>query len=117
MLRERRSTIGKMIDRLADLPPKELGGFRIEISLVAKTLGEAKQKALRLPFFKLENWLHPTDQRMVPFKLQAIVVTKKDLIDNVTPMLAINCKCKGRMGWIQLWQGVQFPEGRCILDL
>ncbi|OXG30373.1 hypothetical protein C360_04743 [Cryptococcus neoformans Bt15] len=68
---------------------KEFGGFRIEISLVAKTLGEAKQKALRLPFFKLENWLHPTDQRMVPFKLQAMVVTKKDLLDNAIQMLSI----------------------------
>ncbi|OWZ27404.1 hypothetical protein C347_06199 [Cryptococcus neoformans AD2-60a] len=88
-LKDRRSTIGKMIDRLADLHPKEFGGFRIEISLVAKTLGEAKQKALRLPFFKLENWLHPTDQRMVPFKLQAMVVTKKDLLDNAIQMLSI----------------------------
>lgn len=78
-----------MIDRLADLHPKEFEGFRIEISLVAKTLGEAKQKALRLPFFKLENWLHPTDQRMVPFKLQAMVVTKKDLLDNAIQMLSI----------------------------
>lgn len=64
-----------MIDRLADLHPNEFGGFRIEISLVAKTLGEAKQKALRLPFFKLENWRH----EMNHWKASRMRVSQNDI--------------------------------------
>lgn len=40
-LKERRSTLGAMIDNLRNLDPAELGGFRLEISLHAQSLSEA----------------------------------------------------------------------------
>lgn len=88
-LKARRSVIEGMIERLSALKANELGGFRLEVSVVAKTLAEAKHKALSLPFLKLDNWLNPTDQRMVRFKLQAMAITKEELVNNVRQMLAI----------------------------
>lgn len=88
-LKARKSVIERMIEHLSSLNANELGGFRLEVSVRAKTLAEAKHKALSLPFLKLDNWLNPTDQRMVRFKLQAMAITKKELVNNVTQMLAI----------------------------
>lgn len=88
-LKARRSVIEGMIERLSAMNANELGGFRLEVSVVAKTLAEAKHKALSLPFLKLDNWLNPTDQRMVRFKLQAMAITKEELVNNVRQMLAI----------------------------
>lgn len=88
-LKDRRSTIGSMIDNLAKLDPEELGGFRIEVRLKARSLKEAREKAQNLPFFDIKRWLNPTDDQMKRFKLEAVVITKEDLIRNVVQMLAI----------------------------
>ncbi|KJD99472.1 hypothetical protein I311_06961 [Cryptococcus gattii NT-10] len=79
-LKERRSTLGAMIDNLRNLDPAELGGFRLEISLNARSLSEAQENTRNLPFLDIKNWLNPIHDQMKPFKLEAMVISKEDLL-------------------------------------
>lgn len=88
-LKERRSALGAMIDNLRNLDPAELGGFRLEISLNARSLSEAREIARNLPFLDIKNWLNPIHDQIKPFKLEAMVISKEDLLANVLRMLTI----------------------------
>lgn len=88
-LKERRSALGVMIDNLRNLDPAELGGFRLEISLNARSLSEAREIARNLPFLDIKNWLNPIHDQIKPFKLEAMVISKEDLLANVLRMLTI----------------------------
>lgn len=78
-----------MINNLTKVHPTELGGFRIEIRLKARTLNQARVTARSLPFFSIDSWLNPTEDEIKPFKLEAMAITKEDLLRNVVQMLAI----------------------------
>ncbi|WVO22959.1 uncharacterized protein IAS62_004303 [Cryptococcus decagattii] len=78
-----------MINNLTKVHPTELGGFRIEIRLKARTLNQARVTTRSLPFFSIDSWLNPTEDEIKPFKLEAMAITKEDLLQNAVEIRAI----------------------------
>jgi hypothetical protein len=74
----------QVIQALAGTPVNEMGGFRIEVSIIAPSLNEARAIAHRLPFFEPRLWFEssPAHPQMEPFLLDASLFTKETLLCN-----------------------------------
>lgn len=55
----REAVLRNILRHYTAVPDRQMGGFRIEVSLRAPTLVDAIQKAWDLPFFDIEFWLNP----------------------------------------------------------
>ncbi|RXK34899.1 hypothetical protein M231_07847 [Tremella mesenterica] len=80
-IRQKGHTTLKMIQDLSSVPSSQIGGFRMEITIRAKSLATAKAIAGQTPFLRAAFWLNPGDS-MSRFKLNAKIVTKSALLDN-----------------------------------
>ncbi|OCF40845.1 hypothetical protein I317_05295 [Kwoniella heveanensis CBS 569] len=84
-LKGRGAACQKMIDRLSKVPSSELGGYRIEVTVQAKTLEEAEAKVMDIegiPFFDINWWMNPTGQGRERYKVEVKLVHKKALLAN-----------------------------------
>lgn len=72
-----------MIKNLSSQEPRQLGGYRIEVSVQAPTLTQAKRIVSATPFLRLESWLSPeTEGGLLRFRMAVKVVTKEGLLAN-----------------------------------
>ena len=81
-LRAAKDTSLAVINSLSDISPNQLGGFRMEVTLEAKTLTEASDFVRNSPFLNLEFWLNPMPAAYNHLKLEAKVLTKETLMMN-----------------------------------
>ena len=65
-----------VIQRLSEVPAEDMGGFRPEVTVTAKTLGEARRIVAGTRFLDPSFWLRPDDVASARFKLDAIILTK-----------------------------------------
>lgn len=70
-----------IVQFLGTVKPEEIGGFRIEVTVGAPTLAEARDKVLATPFFDSGFWLNPPEP-YTAYKLKATLVTKDGLLGN-----------------------------------
>lgn len=71
-----------MVQELTTISSKEMGGFRIEVSVRARTLGEAQRIVNDTGFLRPSTWVNSSDGPLSRFRLDVKVVTKQGLIDN-----------------------------------
>ena len=70
-VRRRGKASGEMIHNLATIPAPELGGFRIEVTVAAKTLTEAEILVHATGYLSPGNWLYPYDPVFKRLQLDA----------------------------------------------
>ena len=70
-----------VIQFLSTVDPNELGGFRVELTVGAPTLAEARAKVQATPFLDQGFWLDPPEP-YTAYKLNATLVTKDGLLAN-----------------------------------
>ena len=73
---------GELIHKLASLPSTDLGGFRIEVTVMAQTLEAARAEVLGTHLLRVDTWLEPVEGILGQFTLDARLVTKRGLIQN-----------------------------------
>ena len=59
-----------------------MGGFRLEVTVTAKTLGEARRTVAETRLLDVSFWLPPNDVAFTRFKLDGTVLTKSALLAN-----------------------------------
>lgn len=72
----------RMIHSLMGKDAASLGGFRIEVTVKAATLKEARTKVERTGFLEPDYWLSNRDRGSGPYKLSARLVPKEALLAN-----------------------------------
>jgi hypothetical protein len=72
----------EMIQKLSSIYESRLGGFRIEVSVNAPTLQEAKRLVKATPFLRPSTWLHPTEPALQDFGVDIKLVSKEGLLGN-----------------------------------
>nr|XP_018263419.1 uncharacterized protein I303_04913 [Kwoniella dejecticola CBS 10117]OBR85577.1 hypothetical protein I303_04913 [Kwoniella dejecticola CBS 10117] len=72
----------QLIQQLSKTPTYEIGGFRIEVTITARTLTEARAEANDLPFYNVNFWLQPPPGDFERYQLKAIICNKTALLDN-----------------------------------
>ncbi|KAE8543297.1 hypothetical protein D1P53_000788 [Cryptococcus gattii VGV] len=69
------------------LPSKlGLGGYRIEVTVSAQTLFEARRIIQSTEFPDINSWIYPTKPQLQPFKLDIKAITKEQNIQNAKAM-------------------------------
>lgn len=84
-VKRRVEACSKLVSRLEDVPAWEMGGYRIEVTVSAGTLKEARDKVQDVPFWDLQWWMSPISYTLgtLPFlELAVKVTTKQGLLDN-----------------------------------
>jgi hypothetical protein len=71
-----------MIHKLTSKDAGELGGFRIEVTVGARTLAEAMEKVNATPFMDPGFWLNQGEGPFSPIPLSARLVTRENLLAN-----------------------------------
>lgn len=64
-----------------------MGGFRIEVTVQAKSLSEARTKVDRLPFWDINFWRDPRGHGTERYKVDIKLVSKEGLLDNANWIL------------------------------
>lgn len=80
-MRAKAIAIQKVLQQLAELPADQLGGFRMEVSIQAKTLQQARTISASIPFLVPSFWFNPS-AGFARFKLEAKFVTKAAYLAN-----------------------------------
>lgn len=84
-VKRRVEACSKLVSRLEDVPHWEMGGFRIEVTVPARTLRDARDMVQDVPFWDLQWWMSPISHTLgtLPFlELAVKVTTKQGLLDN-----------------------------------
>lgn len=84
-LRGVKSQVGsavKMVHNLTGKTARELGGFRIEVTVQAESLAQARQRVERTPFLDPAYWLHLGDGPHYANRISARVVERKAFLEN-----------------------------------
>jgi hypothetical protein len=76
------SAVANMINSLSGKEASAIGGFRIEVSVKARTLEEAVERVLGTPFMTPGYWLGIGDGPFAPMLLSARLISKRNLLDN-----------------------------------
>lgn len=81
-IRRKGSAARSMIQELSAIPASEMGGFRIELSLRAKSTAEAFQVAIDSGLLSPNAWINVTEGPRRRFSLEVRTVTKEGLLAN-----------------------------------
>lgn len=73
-----------MIHNLSSKDAGDLGGFRIEVTVKAKTLEEGAARVRETPFMNPSYWLAVGDGVHSPLPLNARLLSKKNFLDNAS---------------------------------
>ena len=71
----------EVIRFFSTVDPNEMGGFRIELTVGARSLSDARDLVQATPLLTHDFWLHPPDN-YAAYKLNATVVSKDGLLAN-----------------------------------
>ena len=72
----------KVVQSLAGMKSSKLGGFRVEVSVQAKSLAAARTMVNNTPLLDIKTWLNPTHPALRPYKMAVKLVTKQALLTN-----------------------------------
>lgn len=81
-VRRRTRACVQMVKHLSDIPDKDFGGFRIEVSVQAPTLSIARTWVERTPFLDIKFWTCPMPSWAEGHQMDTLVCTKKDILQN-----------------------------------
>jgi hypothetical protein len=81
-VRRRTKAATQMVHLLSTIPEKDLGGFRIEVSVQAPTLSIAKQWVDNTPLLDVHFWQDPWGQGTVGHKVDILIAIKSDFLNN-----------------------------------
>ncbi|EIW65415.1 hypothetical protein TREMEDRAFT_66609 [Tremella mesenterica DSM 1558] len=78
----------KMIQRMVNVPQEELGGYRIEVTVQASPLADARRMVDNVPFLELNFWRDPGGhaQELGMYKVDIKVTTRRGLVANANWM-------------------------------
>ncbi|OXC62417.1 hypothetical protein AYX13_06985 [Cryptococcus neoformans] len=87
-LKSRFKQYKQILNDLEKVTPSKLGGYRIEVTLHARTLLEARRMVEHTRFLDLNSWLYPTRPQLSQFKLDIKAITKEQYLQNAKAMRA-----------------------------
>ena len=76
----------QMIQHLGHVPREEIGGYRLEVTVQARSLAAARRMVDRTPFLDINFWRCPQEQGTQAYKLDIKVTTKAALLANANWM-------------------------------
>lgn len=71
----------KVVKELLSIPAEDMGGFRIEVTVTARTLEEARLRVMETGFLDPNTWFNPPN-RAFNWKLDVKIATKAGLVAN-----------------------------------
>ncbi|CAO1633499.1 unnamed protein product [Sympodiomycopsis kandeliae] len=83
----KRKTSERMLARLKTTPPEHMGGWRIEVTVQAATLWEAKEQVEGTGFLNIENWLDPREEVLKRYRQRMVKVSIEDYLKNAEDLL------------------------------
>ncbi|RXK34714.1 hypothetical protein M231_08030 [Tremella mesenterica] len=85
-VRKRGKACFKMIHRMGSVPQWDMGGFRLEVTVQARSLASARRKVEGVPFLDINFWrdpgTHPQGHSLERFKVDIKVLSKAALLMN-----------------------------------
>ncbi|PWY96811.1 hypothetical protein BCV70DRAFT_141158, partial [Testicularia cyperi] len=86
--RKRRATLLGHLEHMNKLRSSQLGGVRVEATVTSPTLSLAVANVSATPVLNLDQYFHPTEEAMIPYKLRQTMVGKPQYLKNVRDLLA-----------------------------